>query len=193
MIVPPYSIRPGRSRRASAIMVPGMVLSQPDSAMTASHMAPRTASSIESAITSREISEARIPSVPMLIPSETTMVLNSIGVPPAARIPSLTLAPSSRRCRLQGVASVQVLATAMSGRSRSAFVRPVAFSMARAGARLIPFFSASLRKPPGLYHARRADLEAVPGDVEVAERRDDEGVVDPDSVRQRALNHRDDR
>ena len=71
-------------------MVPGIVLSQPDSAMTPSHIAPRTASSIESAITSRDTSEARIPSVPMLIPSETTTVLNSIGVPPAARIPSFT-------------------------------------------------------------------------------------------------------
>ena len=61
-----------------------------------------TASSIESAITSRDTSDARIPSVPMLMPSETTMVLNSIGVPPAARMPSFTFAPSSRRCRLHG-------------------------------------------------------------------------------------------
>ena len=38
-------------------MVPVMVLSQPDRAMTPSHIAPRTASSIESAITSRETSE----------------------------------------------------------------------------------------------------------------------------------------
>ena len=58
-------------------------MSQPESATTPSHNAPRTASSMESAITSRETSEARIPSVPMLIPSETTTVLNSIGVPPA--------------------------------------------------------------------------------------------------------------
>ncbi len=112
-----------------------MVLSQPDRATTPSHSAPRTASSIESAMTSREIREARIPSVPMLMPSETTTVLNSIGVPPAARIPSLTFSPSARRCMLHGVASVQVLATAISGRSRSASVRPVAFNIARAGAR----------------------------------------------------------
>ena len=138
MIDPPYSISPGRSSRASAIIVPGMVLSQPDSATTPSHIAPRTASSIESAITSRDTSDARMPSVPMLMPSETTMVLNSIGVPPAARIPSFTFAPSSRRCRLQGVASVQVFATAMSGFSRSASLSPVAFSIARAGRALCP-------------------------------------------------------
>jgi hypothetical protein len=47
-------------------------------------------SSIESAITSRLISEARIPSVPMVMPSEMETVLNSSGVPPAARIPSRT-------------------------------------------------------------------------------------------------------
>ena len=31
-----------------------------------------------------------MPSVPMAIPSVTLIVLNSIGVPPAARIPSFT-------------------------------------------------------------------------------------------------------
>ena len=83
-------------------------------------------------------------------------MLNSIGVPPAARIPSFTLAASSRRCMLHGVTSVQVLATAMSGLSRSASVSPVAFNIARAGARLIPFSSASLRLTARrLYHARR--------------------------------------
>ena len=50
---------------------------------------PATTSSIESAITSREISEARIPVVPIETPSETEIVLNSIGVPPAARMPVL--------------------------------------------------------------------------------------------------------
>ena len=133
-------------------------MSQPDSATTPSHIAPRTASSIESAITSRDTSDARMPSVPMLMPSETTTVLNSIGVPPAARMPSLTFAPSSRRCRLQGVASVQVFATAMSGFSRSASLSPVAFSIARAGARLMPFLIASLFKAPRLYHAKMGPI-----------------------------------
>ena len=44
--------------------------------------------------------------------------------------------PASRRCRLQGPISIQVLATPMSGFFRSASEKPAAFSMARAGARL---------------------------------------------------------
>ena len=84
------------------------------------------ASSIESAITSREISEVFMPSVPMLMPSETAMVLNSSGVPPAARIPFFTCSESRRRWKLQGIASVQVLATATSGFCRSSSVRPIA-------------------------------------------------------------------
>ncbi len=124
----------------------GMVLSQPTSAQTASNMCPITASSIESAMTSRETSEARIPSVPIATPSDTEIVLNSIGVPPASRTPSLTAWASWRRCRLHGITSVQVLTTATSGRSRSASVRPVALSMARAGARDSPLTRASLRR-----------------------------------------------
>jgi hypothetical protein len=45
---------------------------------------------------------------------------------------------------LQGVTSVHVFATATSGRSMSAPERPVARSMARAGARAGPFFMTSL-------------------------------------------------
>ena len=37
-----------------------------------------------------------MPSVPMLTPSLTAIVLNSIGVPPAARMPSLTFTARSR-------------------------------------------------------------------------------------------------
>ena len=74
-----------------------MVLSQPDSATTASNMCPRVTSSMESAMTSRLMRDAFIPSVPMEMPSETATVLNSMGVPPAARIPSFTLAESRRR------------------------------------------------------------------------------------------------
>ena len=52
---------------------------------------------MESAITSRLISEHFMPSAPMLMPSEIDTVLNSIGVPPAARMPSFTLAASRRK------------------------------------------------------------------------------------------------
>ena len=41
-------------------------------------------------------SDAFMPSVPMLTPSDTAIVLNSIGVPPAARMPSLTFTARSR-------------------------------------------------------------------------------------------------
>jgi hypothetical protein len=41
----------------------------------------------------------------MVIPSEITTVLNSSGVPPASRTPSLTHSASSRRWELQGVVS----------------------------------------------------------------------------------------
>ncbi len=50
---------------------------------------PRATSSIESAMTSRETSDARMPSVPMETPSETATVLNSIGV--AARLADAAL------------------------------------------------------------------------------------------------------
>src|SRR3989338_1056745 len=118
--------------------VPGIVLSQPDSATTPSNRWPRTTSSIESAITSRLMSDAFMPAVPIETPSETAMVLNSIGVPPAARTPRFTCPASRRRCTLHGITSIQVLAIAMSGRRRSASRRPSAFSMARLGARSGP-------------------------------------------------------
>ena len=89
-IDPPYSTSDGRSSRARAIAVPGIVLSHPASATTASNRWPRATSSIESATISRLTRDAFIPSVPMLMPSDTAIVLNSIGVPPAVRIPSFT-------------------------------------------------------------------------------------------------------
>ena len=95
--------------------VPGIVLSQPLSAMTASKRWPRATSSIESAMTSRETSEVFIPVVPIVIPSEIAMVLSSIGVPPASRMPSLTFAASARRWKLHGIVSIHVEATPMIG------------------------------------------------------------------------------
>ena len=120
--------------RASAIAAAGIVLSQPTMQTAASNNCPRQTSSMESAITSRLTSDAFMPSVPMVSPSEMAMVLNSIGVPPAARMPSFTLAESRRRWKLQGMVSIQVLATAISGFARSSSVNPMALYMARAGA-----------------------------------------------------------
>ena len=98
---------------------PGIVLSQPDSATTPSNMWPRATSSIESAITSRLTSEAFMPSVPIVMPSEIATVLNSIGVPPAARTPSLTCSARRRRWKLHGIVSVQVLAMPTIGSRRA--------------------------------------------------------------------------
>jgi hypothetical protein len=79
--------------------------------MTASKRWARATSSIESAITSRETSDVFIPGVPIVIPSEIAIVLSSIGVAPAARMPSFTRAASARRWKLHGIVSIQVEAT----------------------------------------------------------------------------------
>src|SRR5208282_4815064 len=79
--------------------------------------------------------DARIPAVPIEIPSHTAIVLNSIGVAPAARIPRFTCSARSRRCALHGMISIHVCATAISGLLRSSSVKPTALSIARAGAR----------------------------------------------------------
>ena len=55
---------------------------------TPSSIWPRTTSSIESAMTSRLTRDVFIPSVPIVTPSLIAIVLNSIGVPPAARMPA---------------------------------------------------------------------------------------------------------
>jgi len=71
-----------------AIIIPGMFLSQPPMVTSPSIRSPKETSSTESAMTSREMSDAFIPSVPIEIASEIVIVPNSIGIPPAASIPS---------------------------------------------------------------------------------------------------------
>ena len=115
-----------------------MVLSQPVRHTTPSSRWPRTTSSIESATTSRLISDAFIPSVPIVTPSLTETVPNSIGVPPAARMPSLTNSARRRWLMLQGIVSIHVVATPISGLARSSSVNPTALSMLRAPARSGP-------------------------------------------------------
>ena len=85
-----------------------------------------------------------MPSTPIETPSDTAIVLNSIGVPPAVRIPSFTCRASSRWLRLHGIVSIHVVATPTSGRARSSSVKPVPFSIARAAARSTPSVSAAL-------------------------------------------------
>ena len=89
-------------------------------------------------MTSRLMSDAFIPSVPIVTPSLTEIVLNSIGVPPAARMPALTCSASRRWLRLQGIVSIHVVATPTSGLARSSSVNPTALSIARAPARSGP-------------------------------------------------------
>ena len=100
-------------------------------------------------MTSRLMSDAFIPSVPMDTPSETATVLNSMGTPPAARTPSFTLAESRRRWKLHGITSIQVLAMPTSGLLRSSSVSPTALSMARDGARSGPWVMVRLCRLSG--------------------------------------------
>ena len=118
----------GRFSRAMAIKQPGSVLSQPASVTTPSSRWPKTASSIESAMMSRLMSDAFMPSVPIAMPSVTEMVVNSIGMPPAARMPCLTWSATCLRLAWHGENSFQVLAMPISGLvSRSSSVRPTAW------------------------------------------------------------------
>jgi hypothetical protein len=117
----------------------GMVLSQPTMRTSPSKQCPRATSSMESAITSRETSDAFIPSVPIETPSLTAMVLNSMGVPPAALMPAFTRSARALWFQLQGMVSIQAWPTPMIGRSRSSRLKPMAWSIARAAARSGPW------------------------------------------------------
>src|SRR5262245_41938711 len=90
------------------------------------------------------MSEAFIPSVPIAMPSVTEIVLNSIGVPPLARMPSAAFWASLRWLLLHGVSSIQQCATPTSGRDRSSSVKPTARKYERAAARSAPSSSARL-------------------------------------------------
>ncbi len=94
--------------------------------------------STESQLISRLTSEARIPSWPIEIASDTVIVPNSIGKPPASRTPALTCSASTRSVMLQGVTSFHELAMPICGFSQSSSVIPTARSIARAPARWNP-------------------------------------------------------
>ena len=90
-----------------------------------------------------------MPDVPIETPSETAIVLNSIGVPPASRTPRFTCTARSRWLRLHGIVSIHVVPTPMIGFARSSSVKPVAFSIERAPARSGPSVSAALCRLAG--------------------------------------------
>ena len=72
-------------------------------------------SSTESAIASREGSEARMPAWPIAMPSVTVMVQNSRGVPCADATPFFTACAWRISEMLQGAASFQQDATPTNG------------------------------------------------------------------------------
>ncbi len=118
--------------------MPGRDLSHPATVTKPSNRSACIIVSTESAITSRLTSDARIPSWPIEIPSDTAMVMNSRGKPPARRTPSLARLARRSSGRLHGVTSFHDEATPICGLSQSSSVMPTARSMARAGARVGP-------------------------------------------------------
>ncbi len=80
-----------------AISIPGSDLSQPAMPTRASSRSACITSSTESAIRSRDISDAFIPSWPIAMPSEIAIVVNSIGTAPPWRTPSFASAASLSR------------------------------------------------------------------------------------------------
>ena len=75
---------------------------------------------------SRETSDDFMPECPMAMPSVTVIVVNSRGVPPAARTPCLTICAWRDSVILHGAASFQVVATPTSGCATSSSVTPMA-------------------------------------------------------------------
>ncbi len=122
-----------------------MLLSQPARPTKPSKRSAWTTVSTLSVMTSRDTSEARIPSCPMEMPSDTVMVPNSSGTPPAARTPFFVHSASRRSETLQGVTSFHAEAIPIWGLTQSSSPSPTARSMARAGARRNPSVTSRLR------------------------------------------------
>ena len=76
---------------------------------------------MQSAITSREISEYFMPSVPIAIPSEMVGVPKICGLPPAAFTAATAASASGCKPALQGVIVEWPLAMPIIGLSKSAF------------------------------------------------------------------------
>src|SRR4051794_31464484 len=133
----------GLSTRASAISAAGTVLSQPTMQTSASKSCAMSISSIESAISSRETSDARIPGVACVWLSETAMVLKDSATPPASVTPRSTAAARSRWLRLQGMVCVHIDETPTIAPSRRSGSMPIARKCERAAARSSPWASSA--------------------------------------------------
>src|SRR3954469_22861391 len=132
MIEPAYRNTDARSSRAAAISIPGSDLSQPARSTDPSSRSAIITVSTLSAMTSRDTSEKCMPSCPMEMPSETEIVPNSSGYPPAAWTPFFTALASRSSGRLHGVISFHDDATPICGLAKSSSPMPTARSMPRA-------------------------------------------------------------
>ncbi len=103
-------------------MPPGLFLSQPPSTSTPSIHWPCTVISTQSAMTSREISEYFMPSVPIDMPSEMVGTPKSCGLAPASLIAFTATSASGWRPALQGVIVECPLAMPIIGLSKSSLV-----------------------------------------------------------------------
>ena len=133
-IEPPYANTDGRSSLIIASIIAGRVLSHPAIVSSPSIRSACMTSSTESAIQSREGSEARIPSVPIAIPSETEIVWKRSGSTRSDCSSSPAATASASRCMLQGVTAFHDAATPACGSVRSSLVQPIARSIERAAA-----------------------------------------------------------
>jgi len=149
IIGPPLTSMAGMLRRRAAIIIPGIILSQLGINTRPSKGYALAMTSTESQISSRDPSEYFMPSWFMAIPSQTPIVENSIGVPPAILTPSFTACAILPRCMCPGITSLAELAMPMMGLSSSSFRYPMAPKRLLCGAFCKPFFILSdLMKPP---------------------------------------------
>ena len=79
-----------------------------------------------------------MPSWFMLMPSDTEMVANSRGVPPASEIPALAASTWKSWVMLHGVCSPFMLTTPIIGLASASSSSPIARMKARCGARSRP-------------------------------------------------------
>ncbi len=125
--------------------MPGNDLSQPASSTDPSSRSAIMTVSTESAITSRDTSEKCMPSWPIEMPSDTEIVPNSSGYPPAACTPSFADFANRSSERLQGVISFHELATPIWGLTQSSSPIPTARSIPRDAVASRPSVTARLR------------------------------------------------
>ena len=116
----------GRLRRDIAITQPGIFLSQPGRVIKPSYHCAPIIVSIESAITSRDCNEKRIPLVPIEIPSLTPTVLKRIPTKPASTTPFLTSSARVSKCILHGLPSYHTLPIPIWALAISVSFKPVA-------------------------------------------------------------------